>query len=301
MKNKILLITGLTATGKSDFAIKCAKLFNGEIISCDSVQVYKRLDIGSNKTPISERNNIPHHLIDIKDTTENYSVGEFIKDAKVAIDQILAKGKLPILVGGTGLYVEALIKGFNFGEAHSHESFRLDMARIADSDGNQTVWELLNKENPDLANKVHPNNLKRVIRYLEITRYGSPISTKTALFDEYDTLNICLTKDRAVLYDKINARVDKMFDEGLLTEVKNILINTPPDAQSLSAIGYKEVVKYLEQGSDLESCKALIKQHTRNYAKRQMTYFKRINELRLVDITDSTDEALSLVTNFIKC
>lgn len=299
MRKKVLLITGLTATGKSDFAIKCAKLFGGEIISCDSVQIYRGLDIGSNKTPISERNSIPHHMIDIKAPNENYSVGEFVKDAKHAIDEVLAKDKLPILVGGTGLYIEALIKGFNFGEVCSHEDFRTEMMHIANSDSKMAVWEILNKENPDLASKVHPNNLKRVIRYLEISRYGSLITTKTALLDDYDTFSICLVKDRAVLYNKINARVDKMFEEGLLSEVKNILENTSRDAQSMSAIGYKEVVQYLAGDFDLETCKSLIKQHTRNYAKRQLTYFKRIDELQILDITDGSENALDLVTDFV--
>ncbi len=299
MRKKVLLITGLTATGKSDFAIKCAKLFDGEIISCDSVQIYRGLNIGSNKTPMSERHNVPHYMIDIKDPNENYSVGEFVKDAKNAIDEVLAKDKLPILVGGTGLYIEALLKGFNFGEVSSHEDFRTEMMHIADNDGKMAVWEILNRENPDLASKVHPNNLKRVIRYLEIARYGSQITTKTALLDDYDTLSICLIKDRVVLYDKINARVDKMFEEGLLTEVKNILKSTPHDAQSMSAIGYKEVVQYLAGDFDLETCKSLIKQHTRNYAKRQLTYFKRIDELQILDITNDTESAFSMVADFV--
>lgn len=298
---KILIITGLTATGKSNFAIDCALKYNGEIISCDSVQIFKGLDIGSNKNTEIQNKGVKHHLIDALNPNEEYSVGQFVKDCKNFIDKIEGKNKLPIITGGTGLYVKALINGYNFANFAKNDEFRNTLLHYANEYGNEYVWKILNEFNPDLAKTVHFNNLKRVIRYIEIEKFGNKTTKNTSILSKHNVLILCLTKERKLLYDQINKRVDEMINTGLVEEVKNLLASgVDKNAQSLTAIGYKEIVDYFSGSIPLERAIELIKQHTRNYAKRQLTFMKQIENIKIVDVTNNYDEATKHVEKFLK-
>lgn len=298
---KILIITGLTATGKSNFAIDCALKYNGEIISCDSVQIFKGLDIGSNKNTEIQNKGVKHHLIDALNPNEEYSVGQFVKDCKNFIDKIEGKNKLPIITGGTGLYVKALINGYNFANFAKNDEFRNTLLHYANEYGNEYVWKILNEFNPDLAKTVHFNNLKRVIRYIEIEKFGNKTTKNTSILSKHNVLILCLTKERKLLYDQINKRVDEMINAGLVEEVKNLLASgVDKNAQSLTAIGYKEIVDYFSGSIPLERAIELIKQHTRNYAKRQLTFMKQIENIKIVDVTNNYDEATKHVEKFLK-
>lgn len=298
---KILIITGLTATGKSNFAIDCALKYNGEIISCDSVQIFKGLDIGSNKNTEIQNKGVKHHLIDALNPNEEYSVGQFVKDCKNFIDKIEGKNKLPIITGGTGLYVKALINGYDFANFAKNDEFRNTLLHYANEYGNEYVWEILNEFNPDLAKTVHFNNLKRVIRYIEIEKFGNKTTKNTSILSKHNVLILCLTKERKLLYDQINKRVDEMINAGLVEEVKNLLASgVDKNAQSLTAIGYKEIVDYFSGSIPLERAIELIKQHTRNYAKRQLTFMKQIENIKIVDVTNNYDEATKHVEKFLK-
>lgn len=284
---KIIIITGLTGSGKSALALDIAKRYNGEIISADSVQIYKRLDIGSAKESIENRQLIPHHLIDIKEYNETYNVGEFLVDCERAINDIIARDKLPIIVGGTGLYVKALLEGFSLGGAGANAEFRNKYEHLAEDKGNEYVWDILNQKNPDKARTVHFNNLKRVIRYLELEEFGENEPGQSIL-EEYDVLSIGIIEDRATIYDRINKRVDIMLQSGLEQEVRELVdIGATRNMQSVTTIGYKEWFDYLEGNKSREDTIDLIKQHTRNYCKRQLTFMKTIKGLELLNIADA--------------
>ena len=285
---KIVIITGLTASGKSGLAIKIAKEFNGEIISADSVQIYKGLNIGSAKDTISARQGIEHYLIDIKNPTETYNVGDFINDCKNAINTIINKGKTPIIVGGTGLYIKALLEGYSLGGAEGNETFREHYQQMANKHGNEIVWKELYAINPTKAETVHFNNLKRVIRYLEIEKFGSNVKKTETILKDFEVYAVGITADREEIYSKINNRVDKMISEGLEEEVKSLVgMGITKDMQSVTSIGYREWFDYLENKIDKATLIDLIKQHTRNYAKRQLTFMKTINGLKLLNIEEA--------------
>ena len=285
---KVVIITGLTASGKSNLAIELAEKYNGEIISADSVQIYRGLDIGSAKESIEVRNRIKHHLIDILDADQNYNVGQFVSDCEMAIQEILSKNKLPIIVGGTGLYIKALIEGYSLGNTTANYSFREEMQTLAESKGNQYIWNMLYEMNPEKANNVHFNNLKRVIRYLEIEKFGNDIQQSKSILNDYDYICVGIVEDREILYSRINDRVDKMIDLGLENEVKALLSQgISRENQSTTSIGYKEWFDYFDGKVDLETTIELIKQHSRNYAKRQLTFLKTINNVELLTINES--------------
>ena len=282
---KIVIITGLTASGKSGLAIKIAKEFNGEIISADSVQIYKGLNIGSAKDPETNRQGIKHHLIDIKEPTETYNVGDFITDCKEAINQIISKGKLPIIVGGTGLYIKALLEGYSLGGAEANQEFRETYQKLAEEHGKEYVWNELYKLNPEKANSVHFNNIKRVIRYLEIEKFGEQTQKTESILKDFDVYSVGIIADREEIYNKINYRVEKMIFDGLEHEVKALVdAGITEDMQSVTSIGYREWFDYFAGKTDLIETIDLIKQHTRNYAKRQLTFLKTINNINLLDI-----------------
>lgn len=292
---KLVIITGLTASGKSGLAVKVAKKYNGEIISADSVQVYKGLDIGSAKVSEEEKDGIIHHLIDIKNYNESYNVGQFVSDCKNCIEEIVKKNKIPIIVGGTGLYIKALVSGYSLGEK-SNEEFRLAMEDEALRFGNQYVWNKLNKLNPEKASKVHPNNLKRVIRYLELEL--NPTETKTeSILKGFQVLTIGVIEDREIIYKRINQRVDEMILSGLEQEVRSLIQNgATADMQSMTAIGYKEWFDYFNGKTSKEKTIELIKQHSRNYCKRQLTFMKTIPNLIICNL----HEAKERIKNFLK-
>lgn len=282
--DKVLIITGLTASGKSSLAVEIAKQFNGEIISADSVQIYKGLDIGSAKESKETMSIVSHHLIDIKEFNQTYNVGEFVEDCNKAIKDILSRNKLPIIVGGTGLYIKALLNGYSLGTT-ANEEFRQKYQDLAKEKGNEFVWDILNDINPNRAETVHYNNLKRVIRYLEIELNPNNIeeTSHSSILTNYKTLALGIVEDREKIYSKINDRVDQMINSGLEKEVENLIkLGATKECQSMNSIGYKEWFDYFNHTKTREETINLIKQHTRNYCKRQITFLKTINNLELV-------------------
>jgi len=294
---KIVIITGFTGSGKSDLAVDIAKKYNGEIISCDSVQIYKGLDIGSAKVTKEQMQGIKHYLIDILEPKQEYSVGQFVKDCEVALNQIISKGKLPILVGGTGLYIKALLQGYSFNNVDKNEDFRKEQFKLAEIYGNKYVWDKLNAISPNKAQTVHYNNLKRVVRYLEIETFGGDDTPVYSVLDGHDVLSIGLVVDnRDQIYEKINKRVDIMLKDGLEDEVKGLLNQgLTLEDNCMNTIGYREMAQYLLGEIDYPSCIDLIKQHTRNYCKRQLTFMKTIPELILLE----KDKAILNIEEFL--
>lgn len=279
MKEKVIVIVGPTAVGKTRLSIELAKAFDGEIINGDSMQVYKGLDIGTAKVTAEEAQGIAHHLIDIKEPSEPYTVSEFKADATQKIKEITSRNKLPIVVGGTGLYIESLLFDISHGgEAKPNQAFRDEMDAFAREEGRETLHDKLKEQDPEAAEAIHPNNVRRVIRALEVIHEtGQPFSTfqkektKEAVFNP---LVIGLTTDRALLYERINKRVDIMVNNGLLEEAKNLWISVPEDAQSQKGIGYKECLPFFKKDASFDDVIEKIKQHSRNYAKRQLTWFR---------------------------
>lgn len=283
-----IIITGPTGIGKTKISIDAAKQFNGEIISADSMQIYKHLDIGTAKVTEDEIAGIPHHLIDIVEPGEEFTVKDYRALAKEKIKDIQNKGKLPIIVGGTGLYINSLIKPFHFGNTPPIPEFREEMNKLVAEEGLESVYKLLEKESPEAALKVDPKNKNRVIRALEISRYK--VDATPAEVPDYKYLFIGLNTDRDVLYDRINKRVDIMVEDGLLDEVKNLCsMGMAQGIRSTKAIGYVEILDYLEGLITYEEAIDKIKQHSRNYAKRQLTWFRREN-IKWFDISDENYE-----------
>lgn len=293
---KILIITGLTGSGKSDLAVNLAKKYNGEIISADSVQIYKGLDIGSAKESKETMSTVSHHLIDIKNFDQTYNVGEFIQDCQKAITDIISRGKIPIIVGGTGLYIKALMQGYSLGSTTANEEFRKKYQTLAKEKGNLAIWQELEKLNPEKAKSVHYNNLKRVIRYLEIETFGKQEEIAPSILSNYNVCAVGIIDDREAIYNKINIRVDKMIEAGLEQEIKHLIESgANEDMQSVNSIGYKEWFDYFKGNQTREKTIDLIKQHTRNYCKRQLTFLKTINDLKLV----TKAQAKSIIEDFL--
>ena len=261
---KIICILGPTAVGKTALSIKLAKIYNGEIINADSTQVYKTMDIATAKVTEDEKDNIKHHLIDIKDINEDYTVYNYQKDSRLKIDEIIKKGKTPILVGGTGLYIKSALFDYKFEEEKKH-----DFSNLSNIDLYNKLVEV------DKNNKIHFNNRKRVERaysyYLETGNKFSEKEVTDKLL--YDVLFIGLTTTRDILYDKINKRVDVMINNGLLKEAKYIYDTNIRSKAVLTPIGYKELFDYFDNKDSLENCLDKIKQNSRRYAKRQYTFF----------------------------
>ena len=287
---KIVIITGLTCSGKSALALKLAKEYNGEIISADSVQIYRGLDIGSAKETKDVRNIVPHHLIDIVNFDENFNVSQFVECCMRTIIDIISRGKLPIIVGGTGLYIKALLDGYNFSNTGGNEDFRQELENLAKEKGNLAVWEKLNIINPEKAKTVHFNNLKRVIRYLEIEKFGRDEQSIKPL-ENYEVCAVGLVADREQIYQKINTRVEKMLQMGLENEVKGLITaGAMRENQSMNSIGYKEWFDYFEGKVDKETTIELIKQHSRNYCKRQLTFLKTIPSVKQLELVEAERE-----------
>lgn len=293
---KLVIITGLTASGKSGLALEIAKKYNGEIISCDSVQVYTGLDIGSAKESKENMQEVKHHLIDIVSPDFNYNVGHFLTDCKKAVEDCVKRNKLPIIVGGTGMYVKALLEGYTLG-SNKNEDFRKSKEDKASKEGKIAIWNELNELDSDLASKVHYNNLNRVIRYLELKTFGEP-SKEKPIFSDYKILAVGIDAPKDEIYPKINARVDEMIKDGLVNEVERLIsqgLNLTHS--SMNTIGYREMYQYLTGEMDYDSCVGLIKQHTRNYAKRQLTFMKTIKGLQILN----KDQARNTIEEFLNC
>lgn len=285
--NKIVLISGPTGIGKTNLSTKICDEFNGRLISCDSMQIYKDMNIGTNKISEKDQKKYPHALIDIVYPNEEFSVSMYKDLATKEIEKTFKDNKLPIIVGGTGLYMRAVLFPYSFNNSTKNDALRTYYEKLIEEKGKEYVFNILKEKNAEIASKLHPNDTKRVIRKLEMLSVKN-LSTD-AEESEYDYELIVLNEDREKLYNKINNRVEQMFSEGLIEEVKNIIkkYNLTRESQSMQAIGYKEFFDYFDNKIDLNTLKELIKQHTRNYAKRQITWFKTMPKAVWFDVKDT--------------
>jgi len=290
----VIFIVGPTAVGKSDFAIDLALESGGEIISADSMQIYKGLDLGTAKLKDQEMKGVPHHMIDIADPRVNYSVGEYSKTAQSIIDEISKRGKQVIVCGGSGLYVHSLLYEMDFSGCSVDEKLREQLTLEAEQKGNEHLFAKLTEIDPSAAERVHPNNTKRVIRALE-RAYGDieegglrDFSATFGAKRRYDSTIIRLTSDRKALYERIERRAEKFFENGLIDEVRGLLNNgIPKDANSMQGLGYKEIVSFLDGQFDETEALRLVKQNTRRFAKRQETWFKRYTDAEIINVNEA--------------
>ncbi len=281
IKDKILIICGATATSKTALSIECAKLLDTEIISADSMNVYRGLNIGTAKPTKEEMRGIKHHLIDVVEPTDTFSVGDYKTLADIAIKEILDKGKIPIVCGGTGFYVNSILYDMSYGKGGANLDVREYYLKLAKEKGNEYVYDILKEKDPTAAQKIHFNDTKRVVRALEIFANGTKKSDiKDELIPKYDYKAYFIDFPREALYSRINKRVDIMFENGLLNEVKSLYNKgITLDCQSMQGIGYKEFFDYFNNVKTLEEVKEQIKLNTRHYAKRQQTFFKKLPNL----------------------
>ena len=289
-KTPLLIVAGPTATGKSDSAVELALRMNGEVISADSMQVYRGMDIGSAKVTVGEMRGVPHHLIDCADPSENWNVVRFQKEARRAVQDIASKGRLPILCGGTGFYIQALLYDIDFTQMEENTPLRDRLSALAAEKGSEAVHALLLEKDPASAAAIHPNNLKRVIRAIEfMEESGGSIAAHNLQQREresaYRSVFFVLTMDRARLYERIDRRVDIMMERGLVDEVAGLrAMGIQRDSTSMQGIGYKQIYGYLDGEYDLEEAVRLIKRDTRHFAKRQLTWFKREKDVIWTDL-----------------
>lgn len=291
-KKKLIVIVGPTAVGKTETSIAVAKCFNGEIISGDSMQVYKGMDIGTAKIRPDEMNGIPHHLLDIKEPEEPFSVADFQSVVREKIDEITARGAIPIIVGGTGLYVASVLYDYKFAAEPPDTAYRQALEKRALEGRTAELYEELAAVDPETARNIHPHNVKRLIRALEIYHLtGMKKSDKPKADAEplYDTALIGLTMDRSKLYERINKRVDIMMNTGLLKEAKHFYDKGLRGVQSVQAIGYKELYEYFDGNLSLEEAVNLLKKNTRRYAKRQLTWFRNKMDVTWFDMTNERE------------
>ena len=292
----LVILVGPTAVGKTAASIGLAKALNGEIISGDSMQIFKGLDIGTAKITKEEMQGVPHHLIDIKEPWETFSVAEFKRLADEAIADIHDRGKMPIIVGGTGFYINSVLYEYHFGEADTDEAYRAELEQYAEAHGNEALWNILQEKDPDSAAKLHSNDTKRVIRALEVLHVtGIPASERQSTVDKqtmrYNAVYIALNMPREVLYDRINRRVDIMIQDGLEAEVRTALANgVAQDALSMTSIGYRQMIQYFNKEISFDRAVELIKRDTRHFAKRQLTWFRHDPNIQWVDKWGKTDE-----------
>ncbi len=298
IKPKLVVLTGPTAVGKSDFAVTLAQTFNGEIVSADSMQIYRGMNVGTGKITAEEMQGIPHHMLDIVDVGQDYSASDYIQEATKVIADVTKRGKLPIVVGGTGFYLNGLINGYNFSTTKKDDAVREKWKSIANEKGVAYVHEKLKEIDPKSAAEIAPNDLKRVIRALEIyelTGQTRDCSYKTE--KPYQELMLVLTAEREKLYERINARVDKMFRNGLVEEVAQF--TDLPDSQAMQSIGYKEVIRHLQGELTLSNAIEEVKKHSRNYAKRQMTFFRWI-DCPNKHFSENKEELTKLMESFLQ-
>lgn len=296
--NTIIIVGGPTACGKTEYAIEIAKALDGEIVSCDSMQLYKYMDIGSAKPDAHELAQVRHHLVDVIDPREKFSAAKYQKLAREAIDDILSRGKTPVIAGGTGLYINSVIYDMNFSSADADEDERNRLRILAEKEGPEALHKLLQDADPDAAARIHPNNIKKVIRAIEAARSGNRIPDFDKSFVPYSSYSpkmIALTRDREELYDRINRRVEILFDKGLVDELVFLKkMGLSPDDISMKGIGYKEVLGYLDGRYSLEETKELVKKNTRHYAKRQLTWLRRYKDIRFFNLSEYEDKNAAL-------
>lgn len=303
MKPRIVVIAGPTASGKSDLALELAEQLDGEIVCADSLTIYRGLDIGSAKPTPEQRRRVPHHLLDIREPTQPFTAADFRTEASQAIDDILTRGKLPLVVGGTGLYLRVLLRGLTDAPGED-PALRQQLKMRADLQGAATLLEELRQVDPETAARCHPNNLVRILRALEVWHTtGRPLSSfheQHGFSDQpYDALLLCLDLVREELYRRIDRRVELMLNAGLVDEVRGLLqAGVPADAKPLQAIGYREVLAHLHGELPLEAMLELIKRNTRHLAKRQLTWFRREPDLQWVAYPQNSATIAAFVAMF---
>ena len=288
MKDKLVyIISGPTASGKSLIAYYLAKRIDGEIVNCDSVQLYKYMDIGSAKPSERSMEEVKHHLYSIEDPSVNMTVAEYRKLAIEAIDDILARGKTPIVCGGTGLYLNSILYDMDFGAAPDDSERRAELERLAHERGGDYMHEYLEGLDPEAAKRIHPNNTRKIIRAIEAYENGKGIRdiSECEMNEDYDFRFFALTMERKWLYDRINRRVSRLINEGLVDEVDGLLkMGYTAETPSMKAIGYKEIIGFLNGEYDLFDAKEIIMKNTRHYAKRQYTWLKRYDFINWIEI-----------------
>ncbi len=299
-KEKVIVICGPTASGKTAMSIELAKKINGEIVSCDSMQIYKEMDIGTAKPTREEMQGIKHYMIDIISPDQRYSVADYKRDAKTAIREILKKGKTPIVVGGTGLYVDSLIYEIEYQDIKFDEEYRKELEKQAREKRLNTLYEEAKKIDPEAILKISPNDQKRILRILEI--YHATGMTKTEQEKksrekepEFDYKVYALNMPREKLYERINLRVDLMIKQGLIKEVEEIYHKYSEFPTAMQGLGYKEVVEYLKGNLTKEEMIEKIKQETRRYAKRQMTWFRKNKQTIWLDTENTLQNNLQII------
>ncbi|MGF9965423.1 tRNA (adenosine(37)-N6)-dimethylallyltransferase MiaA [Bacillus rhizoplanae] len=288
--DKVIVIIGPTAVGKTKLSIELAKALNGEIISGDSMQIYRNMDIGTAKITEEEMDGIPHYMIDIKNPEDSFSVAEFQELVRGHIADITKRGKLPIIVGGTGLYIQSVLYDYQFSDEPGDHLYRKRLEQQVKEYGVEYVHRKLEEVDPISAKRIHPNNVRRVIRALEIFHTtGQTMSDQLEKQENellYDVALIGLTMDRDLLYSRINLRVDIMMEQGLLAEVERLYEDGVRDCQSIQAIGYKELYEYFERKTLLEEAVMALKTNSRRYAKRQLTWFRNKMDVNWFDVTN---------------
>ena len=307
-KPRVVAVGGPTASGKTALSVALAKAFDGEIINADSMQIYKNLDVGTAKPTTQEQQGIPHHLLGFLPPETPFSVADFTAAADPLVREISAHGKLPLVVGGTGLYITSLLNGVAFAPEKLDPTIRAHLQAQAEAEGSAALYAQLQAVDPDYAAQVHPNNLPRVIRALELFEAtGRKMSEERvnarAAEPPYRALCLCLTcRDRAALYDRIGRRVDLMMENGVLDEARQVYDHRDSYRTAAQAIGYKEFFPYFEGTASLDDCIERLKQATRNYAKRQLTWFRRQNDAvwLYLDEENVVDHACALVRAFLQ-
>lgn len=307
-KPRVIAVGGPTATGKTALSVVLAQRFDGEILSADSMQIYRGLDVGTAKVTPEEQQGIPHHLVDIRDPEELFSVADFVALAQQIIADLDRRGKLAIVAGGTGLYITSLLNGMAFAPEKTDPALRTALQQRAEQEGAQALYEELRTVDPAYAAMVHPNNLPRVIRALELyqatgRRMSEQRQQARAVQPPYRALCLCLTcRDRSVLYRRIDERVDRMVQQGILEEAKLVYDHRDSYKTAAQAIGYKEFFPYFEGKASVNDCANRLKQASRNYAKRQLTWFRHQNEAvwLYLDEEDVLQQAICKVTEFLQ-
>ncbi len=301
MKIPIIVVAGPTASGKTDLAIDIANTIGGEIVSADSMQIYKYMDIGTAKPTKEEREKCPHYLIDFVDPRIEFSVADYVGVAHTRIADIVSRGKIPVMCGGTGLYINSVIDDVEFGEFENDYKLREELRTLAENEGGEKLIEILREFDPVSAERLHPNNLKRVIRAIEFFKIsGVPISehqeeTKKKE-SRYEPVMFLIDRPREELYERINSRVDLMVKAGLIDEVKSLLDKGyTRDLNSMQGIGYKEIIAYLMGEVTLDEALDAVKQNSRHYAKRQLTWFRRDERIINLSYKNALDEALDII------
>lgn len=282
MSAQVLVICGATATGKTALAVSCAKLLNSAVISADSQLVYKGLDIGTAKPSEEEKLGVPHYMIDVAEPFAEYSVSDYREAALPIVEKMVSEGKIPVICGGTGFYINSLLFDLSYGKVAAAPEVREKYEKLAEERGKEYVYDILKQTDPAAAEKLHPNDLKRVIRALEIFEAGGV--KKSEINDgqkaRFDYVAVAIDYPREELYERINLRVDKMFEAGLVEEVSSLLSRgIDENCRCMQAIGYKEVIECLKNGLSQSTMRDIIKQNTRRYAKRQITFFKKLPNL----------------------